>query len=253
MSLMIKELNETNTFPYNSLDVPSEFDNMEEGWNGQTYLNYQHGLYSSQTSDSEDEDSVMESAPCPAIVPIKKLECVRNSMLIHAEIVPPPPPSLESDDNLASMAELSPPPPIVQPESPLDTFESRLTRECSSIAEQLATLNDELLTLQVGNQPEPSYNLELCMPTTSKQREPNKPAREPEIVQLLSPDANEPIPQATTFVKQFKHQTFQSESPKHVSHYRQHHKCPRSSSSSNSAKSVSPTQSPNRSKFFCEY
>lgn len=273
MSLTIKELNHDNTTTVTPLN--GNYRSEEKLYGSNSCL---------VSSDSEDESgyeyggcssSRSKGTTCtntPAIVPMMPFKSVRNSMFFSTL----PTTEQQLDTSLVSATkffictkkinfclQINQPEATVkmkietqQQESkqfqPICLKDARVKEECQSILSRFANMNEELLTLQINQSDygKPVYSIEMT--TGAHNLPPQTSSREPEY--YISPDELSPLSPSNhfnasipTMVRQFKHQSFQSESPKHVSYIRNH----QSMKSATVKKSTgSPNISPSKSMFF---
>ena len=194
MALTIKEMHEQNT----TLQPPTETGSYIKTGNGT-------GFHSNITSDSEDtsdsdfslcESDLDSQQPTPAIVPMSPPKYVRNSMLLSFP---------QSSNSILSNRQIS------------ISGSSSLTMP--PVNRQTIPAAEEFLTLAIaepalpGNSPQ--YSMEMSTVKDSNTRQ-----EPPEVITKSS--ENSPKQQlcqsvpSSSMVRQFKHQTFHSESPKHV-------------------------------------
>lgn len=214
MTLVIKELNEENTLSLlNGFEI-----------NRYNCIKSLPDSYSLVSSDSEDDySSEPMRSEVPTIVPITPHKTVRNSMLITQP--PPPPPEVRDQRSEAASS--------------------------SQVRGQLSTSQtEEYLTLQINQSDtgRPTYNLEISSSSSGGggSTSGSRAKKQPEVFDDATGDES-PVSAAptSTLVRQFKHQAFHSESPKHVSYFRQSYRTP-----ATSMRQCSPNISPNKSKYF---
>lgn len=289
MSLVIKELNESNTLIHNHdqmKDCPDEMslDNMSTStWFGIKSSTTPVTSTAYYSSDSEDEYSmdqyqhIIDNNMMATIAPMQSFQSIRNSMLMENNVVPPPQPPMppvqpvpvqpqepqpelpDQPNEQLPEQELAPEPnpepfePLVvhnevlvdvvpqqqsstindnsqqQNQMESNEIESPSNNEHSIRFNYSNILTDEFLTLQIqqNDYGGSSYNLEIKPSCSSTSQNPNSQINKStqsstidnqplELIDSpLSPQWNQQF-STSTMVQQFKHQTFHSESPKHV-------------------------------------
>lgn len=265
MTLVIKELNTDNTL------------NVKPG----QYLNRKtlQDSYSLVSSDSEDDEPYMNSVP--TIVPMTPHKTVRNSMLLSSvsnrasgpspSLSSPTPSQQPSSPNRTKRTTTAIVSTVNEPQtskssSSVDqatgsqhvaTTSSTTTNDhngmpnkTNSIVSCMSTLTEEFLTLQINQNDcgKSTYNVEISTNSngTSSGGNHGNCGKQPEVFQdnddVDGIGDDDQVP-TSTLVRQFKHQTFHSESPKHVSYFSRQPYIGRSSSML-----CSPNISPNKSK-----
>lgn len=266
MSMVIKEMNLEN-FGCANQTVASRLSSKFNQNNVQP-------LFNSSTDDDDDDDSEDDSflesslhvggpaSRTPAIVPLPPLKSTRNSMLLEQAMQQLIQQQLEPQLVQAVQIEQADVHHEPVPISPLPVIEREADSFMDRLADQLDQDQDEVITLEI--QPEhKDYNnnvsaaiIDVRLQEVENRSSSNKLKQKNPVVSSLTrdPSTSDNLSQLaassvrkSSLVCQFRNQSFQSESPKHVSYLHRHRN---SGSAQSSQSNNSPNNSPSKSRKF---